>query len=189
MNPQADLVARAKQALTPNYNPAPISFARGEGMWLYDEAGKRYLDFAAGIAVSALGHAHPALVEAISAQAREVLHTSNLFLVRHAIELAEKLNGVCFSDRVYFGNSGAEANEAAFKIARRYMRLVRGEDRFEFICAHGSFHGRTWAAITATGQPKYQKGFAPLVPGFLHVPYDDLAAVEAAIGPHTCAVF
>jgi predicted acetylornithine/succinylornithine family transaminase len=183
-----DLVTRAKRVLTPNYNPAPIVFDRGEGVWLYDRAGRRYLDFAAGIAVCALGHNHPAMTRALSEQARSLLHVSGLFLNAPIVELAETLARLSFADRVYFGNSGAEANEAAFKIARRYMRLVKGEERFTFICAQKSFHGRTWAAISATGQPKYHKGFEPLVPGFVHVPYNDLDAMAAAIDDTTCAI-
>lgn len=183
-----DLVTRAKRVLTPNYNPAPVVFTRGDGMWLFDADGRRYLDFAAGIAVCALGHNHPAMTRALSEQARTLLHVSGLFLNTPLIELAETLTRLSFADRVYFGNSGAEANEAAFKIARRYMRLVKGQDRYGFICAEKSFHGRTWAAISATGQPKYHKGFGPLVPGFSHVPYNDLAAMAAAIEPTTCAI-
>ena len=185
----ADLPERARAVMTPNYRPAPVVFTRGEGMWLWDEAGNRYLDFAAGIAVCAIGHAHPELTRAIAAQAGDLLHVSNLFLNRPAIELAEALCARSFAERVYFCNSGAEANEAALKLARRYQRLVRGEDRFEIICAQHSFHGRTWAAISATGQPKYHEGFAPLVPGFLHVPYGDVAAMAAAITPQTAAIF
>jgi acetylornithine/N-succinyldiaminopimelate aminotransferase len=184
-----ELADRAKAVMTPNYRPPPLAFARGDGAWLFDQAGKRYLDFAAGIAVCALGHNHPALTQAIAEQARTLIHVSNLFLNEPAVQLAERLCALSFGERVFFGNSGAEANEAALKLARRYMRLVRGEDRFEFICAHKSFHGRTWAAISATGQPKYHQGFDPLVPGFKHVDYGDLAAVEAAITPQTCAVF
>ncbi|MEZ4473863.1 MAG: acetylornithine transaminase [bacterium] len=188
MSTTADLVALAGRVMTPNYAPAPLVFARGEGVWLYDTEGKAYLDFAAGIAVSALGHAHPALVRALTEQARAVLHVSNLWLNEPSLRLAERLVELSFADRVYFGNSGAEANEAAFKLARRYMRLVRGEDRYGFICMEKSFHGRTWAAITATGQAKYHEGFAPLVPGFSHVPFNDLDAVAAAIDATTCAV-
>lgn len=188
MSKTAELVALAGRVMTPNYAPAPVVFTRGDGMWLEDLEGKKYLDFAAGIAVSALGHDHPALAQALSEQAHMVLHLSNLFLNEPALRLAERLTQLSFADRVYFGNSGAEANEAAFKLARRYMRMVRKEDRYGFICMEKSFHGRTWAAITATGQPKYHEGFQPLVPGFSHVPYNDLAAVEAAIEPTTCAV-
>jgi len=186
---QAEWAKRAQQHYTPNYRPAPVVFTHGEGCHLYDKEGARYLDFAAGIAVCALGHNHPELTRAISEQARKLLHVSNLYLTEPAVELAEALCERSFADQVFFCNSGAEANEAALKMARRYMRLVKGEDRYEIICATQSFHGRTWAAISATGQPKYHEGFAPLVPGFLHVPYNDLSAIEEVIGPKTCAVF
>ncbi|MEE2645173.1 MAG: aspartate aminotransferase family protein [Myxococcota bacterium] len=181
--------ARAAHTFTPNYRPAPLLFTRGDGVYLYSDEGQGYLDFAAGIAVCALGHNSRRLSEAIAEQARSLLHVSNLYLNQPSIELAEALCARSFADRVYFGNSGAEANEAALKLARRYMRLIRGEDRWRFICAEKSFHGRTWAAISATGQAKYHEGFAPLVPGFEHVPYNDLSAVEAAINDETCAVF
>ncbi len=182
------LLAQAAQVFTPNYAPAPIVFVRGEGPWLWDTEGRRYLDFAAGIAVCALGHGHPAVTRAVAEQARDLLHVSNLYYNEPSIRLAARLTEVSFADAVYFANSGAEANEAAMKLARRYMQLVRGEDRYGFVCAEQSFHGRTWAAISATGQPNYHQGFGPLVPGFTHVPYDDLDGVEAAIDEHTCAV-
>ncbi len=184
----AALAERALKVMTPNYRPAPLVFARGEGPWLWTVDGDRYLDFAAGIAVCALGHGHPDLARALAAQSRDLIHVSNLWMNQPGIELHERLVALSFADRVYFGNSGAEANEAALKIARRYMRLVRGEDRFEIISTTHSFHGRTWAAISATGQPKYHEGFAPLVPGFVHVPYGGLEAMAAAIGPQTCAI-
>ena len=180
---------RATRTFTPNYRPAPLLFTRGEGVHLYTDAGESYLDFAAGIAVCALGHNERRLSAALADQARSLLHVSNLFLNQPSIELAERLTGLCFADRVYFANSGAEANEAALKLARRYMRLIRGADRWRFLCAERSFHGRTWAAISATGQPKYHEGFAPLVPGFDHVPYNDLEAMRAAITEETCAIF
>ena len=180
----------AGRVFTPNYRPPPLVFQRGEGVWLYDSEGRRFLDFAAGIAVCALGHSHPEMVKAISAQARELLHVSNLYLNKPSIVLAERLTEISFADRVYFANSGTEANEAALKMARRYALVVKDQpERSEFICATDSFHGRTWASISATGQPKYHKGFGPLVPGFKHVPYNDLAAVEAVIDERTCAVF
>jgi acetylornithine/N-succinyldiaminopimelate aminotransferase len=185
---QAEWAEVAKQVMTPNYRPAPIVFERGQGVWLYDAEDRRYLDFAAGIAVCALGHGHPGLSKAISQQAELLLHVSNLYLNRPSIELAERLTSLSFADRVYFANSGAEANEAALKLARRYMQAVRGENRSGFVCATRSFHGRTWAAISATGQPKYHEGFGPLVPGFTHVPYNDLAAMAAEITDETCAV-
>lgn len=188
MTRQTDIAERAYRVISTNYRPTRLVFERGEGMWLYDVDGKRYLDFAAGIAVSALGHAHPALTKAIAEQAGRLLHVSNLWINEPAVELMEALVARSFADRVYFANSGAEANEAAFKVARRYMQAVLGEDRFEFICTERSFHGRTWAAISATGQPKYHKGFEPLVPGFHHVPYGDIAAIEAKVSEKTCAV-
>ena len=187
--PLRDRVERARRLLTPNYRPQPVIFTGGQGPYLFDTEQKKYLDFAAGIAVSALGHGHPVLSAAIAEQARSVLHVSNLYFTGPEIELAEKLTSLSFADRVFFANSGTEANEAAMKLARRYMRLVRGEDRFEFVCAERSFHGRTWASISATGQPKYHRGFEPLVPGFVHVPYGDLAAIRGAITDKTCAVF
>ncbi|MCK6574912.1 acetylornithine transaminase [Myxococcota bacterium] len=186
---QADVVARARRVMTPNYKPQPVVFVQGEGPYLYDRDQKRYLDFAGGIAVCCLGHGHPVLAGAIADQAGKLLHVSNLYFNQNQIDLAEKLVELSFADRVFFCNSGAEANEAALKLARRYMRLVRKENRWKFVCAQHSFHGRTWAAISATGQPHYHEGFEPLVPGFTHVPYADLAAVEAAIDDETCAVF
>jgi acetylornithine/N-succinyldiaminopimelate aminotransferase len=179
---------RLKESFTGNYRPAPLAFTRGEGTYLYTHDGVRYLDFAAGIAVNSIGHNHPALTRALSDQARKLLHVSNLFINPPAVELAETLIEKSFAERVYFANSGAEANEAAFKMARRYMQVIRGEDRYEFICALQSFHGRTWAAISATGQEKYHQGFAPLVPGFKHVPYNDLTSIREALTPHTCAI-
>ena len=179
---------RASHSFTRNYRPAPLAFVSGEGAYLDTHDGARYLDFAAGIAVNSIGHNHPELTRAITDQARRLLHVSNLFINTPAVELSELLIERCFADQVYFCNSGAESVEAALKMARRYMQLVRGEDRFEFICALKSFHGRTWAAISATGQPKYHEGFAPLVPGFKHVPYNDLESMRAAITDHTCAI-
>ena len=185
---QESWVERGRDCLTLNYNPQPVVFERGEGAILYDQTGKGYLDFTAGIAVCALGHGHPALTETITQQASKLLHVSNLYFNQPSIELAEKLTDLSFASRVYFANSGAEANEAAIKLVRRKMQLVRGEDRFEIISTTKSFHGRTWAAISATGQPKYHKGFAPLVPGFVHVPYNDLEAMASVISDKTCAV-
>jgi len=185
---QADVVARARRLMTPNYKPQPVIFVTGEGPFLYDRDQNRYLDFAGGIAVSCLGHNHPVLAQAIAEQAKRVLHVSNLYFNQAQIDLADRLVDRSTADRVFFCNSGAEANEAALKIARRYMRTVRGENRWKFVTAKYSFHGRTWAAISATGQPHYHEGFGPLVEGFSYVPYGDLDAVEAAIDDETCAV-
>lgn len=178
---------RAKQVFTPNYAPAELVIARGEGCYVWDLEGRRYLDLVAGIAVSALGHHHPKLVAAIQAQAERVLHTSNLYLNQPSIELAERLVGHSFGQRVFFCNSGAEANEAAIKLARRYA-YTRGEtERVKIYSFDKSFHGRTMGALTATAQPKYHEGFRPLPEGFGYLTMD-LAAVEAAIDHHTAAV-
>ena len=185
----SETVRLARGLLTPNYQPAPVIFTHGRGVHLFDTDNGEYLDFAAGIAVCALGHGHPGLAGAISEQAGALLHVSNLYFTQPEIDLAQRLVEQSFADRVFFCNSGTEANEAALKLARRYMRVVRKENRFKYVCAHASFHGRTFASLSATGQPKYHAGFEPLVPGFVHVPYNDLAAVEAAIDDETCAVF
>ena len=182
-------IQQVQKTLTPNYRPAPIVFERGEGNYLYTPDQTPYLDFTAGIAVCALGHHHPDLSRAVAEQAHTLIHISNLFINQPALELSQKLTDLCFGDQVYFGNSGAESNEAALKMARRYMSLVRKEpQRYKIICALKSFHGRTWAAISATGQPKYHEGFAPLVPGFVHVPYNDLQAMKDAVDQETCAI-
>jgi predicted acetylornithine/succinylornithine family transaminase len=185
---QNDVVARARRVMTPNYKPQPVVFTQGEGAFLYDREQRRYLDFAGGIAVCCLGHGHPVLANAIAEQAKQLLHVSNLYFNQMQIELAEKLVSISFADRVFFCNSGAEANEAAMKLARRYMQTVRKENRWKFVCAHHSFHGRTWAAISATGQPHYHEGFGPLVPGFVHVPFGNLEAMDAVIDEETCAI-
>lgn len=166
----------------------PIVFVRGEGTRLWDADGREYLDFLAGIAVCGLGHCHPALVEAIGKQAGTLMHVSNLYHVPQGPALAGKLVELSGMGRVFFCNSGAEANEAAIKLARKWSKENRGRDRFEIITTNGSFHGRTLTTVTATGQPKYHEGFEPLVPGFKYVPYNDIAALESAVGEHTCAI-
>ena len=187
--PAAETIRLARGMLTPNYQPAPVIFTHGRGVRLFDTDNREYLDFAAGIAVCALGHGHPELGAAIADQAHALLHVSNLYFTQPEIDLAAHLTERSFADRVFFCNSGTEANEAALKLARRYMRAVRKQDRFKVVCAQASFHGRTFASLSATGQPKYHDGFEPLVPGFVHVPYNDVAAIEAAIDDQTCAVF
>jgi predicted acetylornithine/succinylornithine family transaminase len=174
---------------TPNYGSrAPICLVRGDGMRVWDTEGREYLDFGAGIAVTALGHSHPRVTGAIREAAATLLHVSNLYHSAPQIHLAKLLAEHSFADRVFFGNSGAEANEAAIKLARKYSRERCSSDRYEIIAMRNSFHGRTLATVTATGQEKYQHGFEPLVPGFKHVPYDDLRAVERAIDNRTAAV-
>lgn len=175
-------------ALYPTFARAPLSFDHGEGCWLVTADGERYLDFAAGIAVNSLGHAHPHLVEALTTQAQKLWHVSNLYEIPDQRRLGERLAESTFADRVFFTNSGAEALECAIKTARRY-HYVNGEpDRYRIITFEGAFHGRTLATIAAGGQTKYLEGFGPKVEGFDQVPFGDLEALKAAITPQTAAV-
>jgi acetylornithine/N-succinyldiaminopimelate aminotransferase len=178
----------AARYLANTYARFPVVPVRGEGARLWDIEGKAYLDFAAGIAVDVLGHGHPKVLEAITAQAQNLLHVSNLYYIEPQITLARALCERSFADKVFFCNSGAEANEAAIKLARRYARERWSTDRYEIVCMRDSFHGRTIATATATGQEKYRQGFDPLLPGFKHVPFNDARAVERAIDARTCAV-
>ncbi|HEY9747766.1 MAG TPA: aminotransferase class III-fold pyridoxal phosphate-dependent enzyme, partial [Allocoleopsis sp.] len=163
------------------YGRFPLALERGLGCRVWDTEGREYLDFVAGIATCTLGHAHPALVAAVTQQIQTLHHVSNLYYIPQQGELAKWLVEHSCADRAFFCNSGAEANEGAIKLARKYAHTVLNISDPVIITAHASFHGRTLAAITATGQPKYQKNFNPLVPGFHYVPYNDLAALEAAI--------
>lgn len=165
----------------------PVAFVRGEGARLWDADGKSYLDLFAGLSVNNLGHCHPAVVEAIQGQASRLLHVSNLYHSAPVGELAELLVTHTFAERAFLCNSGAEANEAAMKLARRWGS-DDGGGRYEILATVGSFHGRTFGTLTATGQEKYHQGFRPLLPGIRLVPYDDLAATEAAIAPETVAI-
>ena len=167
-----------------NYARYPVAMVRGEGCCLYDADGREYLDFLAGIAVVGLGHCHPAVTEAICRQAGELVHVSNLYYTRPQTELAELLVANTFADKVFMANSGAEANEAAIKLAR----IASGPGRYRVISLEGSFHGRTLATVAATGQAKFHKGFEPLPDGFDHAPFGDLAALEARITDATCAI-
>lgn len=171
-----------------NHSRFPVSFSRGEGCFTYDEEGKEYLDFLAGIAVNGLGHCPPKVVEAIREQVGTLLHVSNLYHVPQQGQLAKLLCDLAGMDHAFFCNSGAEANEAAMKIARKATKVAGHPEKTEIITALDSFHGRTLAAITATGQPKYQKAFAPLPPDYIYVPYNDVEALEAAAGDKTCAI-
>ena len=172
----------------PTYSRAPICLVRGEGVRVWDSEGREYLDFTAGIAVVALGHCHPRVTGAIREAAGTLIHVSNLFYTAPQTHLARLLCENSFGDRVFFCNSGAEANEAAIKLARRYSREHFASDRYEIIAMQNSFHGRTLATLTATGQEKYRHGFEPLMPGFKHVPFNDLRAVERALDNRTAAV-
>lgn len=175
-------------ALLSNYAPADLSFEKGEGMYLYGNDGRRYLDFAAGIAVSALGHAHPKLVAALTDQASKVWHVSNLFRIPGQEELAEKLVKATFADAAYFCNSGAEANECGLKMVRKYFSANGHPEKYRVIAFENSFHGRTLATIAAAGQQKLLDGFGPAVEGFDHVPVGDIEKVKAAITDETAAI-
>jgi predicted acetylornithine/succinylornithine family transaminase len=183
---QAEIIEVAHANLINTYGCMPLAFERGDGVYLYDADGNRYLDFFCGLAVTSLGHGHPRVVRAIKEQADKLTHASNVFHTEPMARLAARI-GKAFGDgRVFFANSGAEANEAALKLARRWGHGNGG--RFEFIATQGSFHGRTLGTLSATGQEKYHLGFLPLVPGFRLVPYDDVAAVEHSINNQTVAV-
>jgi acetylornithine/N-succinyldiaminopimelate aminotransferase len=174
--------------LLQNYARAELSFEKGEGPWLFGRDGERYLDFGAGIAVNALGHAHPHLVQALTEQASKIWHTSNLVRIPEGERLAQRLVDNTFADVVFFSNSGAEANEAAMKMARRYHYVNGNPERFRIITFEGAFHGRTLGTIAAGGQAKYLEGFGPKAEGFDQVPFDDLEALKAAIVPETAAL-
>ncbi len=187
MDDNARIAKDAEAVLVGNYRPQPIALVRGEGCHLFDAEGRRYLDLMGGIATAALGHCHPRVVAALEEQAKRLWHVSNLYTTEPQVRLAEQLVQHSFADRVFFCNSGAEANEAALKLARRYQR-ERGEDRFEIIAFDGSFHGRTLFTVSATGQPAYWKGFEPIVPGIHFAPFGDLDAVKALMNPRTAAI-
>ena len=186
--PTEELRRAAERYLMNTYARLPISIMRGRGSKVYDLEGREYLDFVAGIAVNTLGHSHPDLVAAIQKQAQSLLHASNLYLTEPQVKLAQVLVEQSFADKAFFCNSGAEANEAAIKLARLYAHQKHGPERSEIVTMLNSFHGRTMATISATGQAKVQKGFEPLLSGFKHVPFNDLGAVEQALDDKTAAV-
>jgi acetylornithine/N-succinyldiaminopimelate aminotransferase len=174
--------------LLPTYARVDLAFERGEGAWLFTADGERYLDFTSGVAVNALGHAHPRLVSAIEDQARKLWHVSNLYRIPEGERLADRLCALSFADTVFFQNSGAEAIECAIKMARKYQFACGKPERFRIVTFEGAFHGRTLAAIAATGNKKYLEGFGPPVEGFDQVPFADLEATKKAIGPATAAI-
>ena len=183
-NGNSSWIERSDNVFIGTYSRFPTVLVEGRGCKLVDADGRQYLDFLAGIAVCSLGHCHPEVTRAICQQAGKLVHVSNLFHTQPQTELAELLVANSFADRVFFGNSGAEANEAAIKLARKYS----GEERFEVISLAGSFHGRTLATVAATGQPKFHQGFEPLPAGFLHADFGDITSLERLISPRTCAV-
>ena len=169
------------------FAPLPVAFVKGRGSYLYDTDGNKYLDMIGGIAVNALGHGNPKLSSAISRQAKDLIHCCNYYYIPQRSELAYRLCRASFADKAFFCNSGAEANEAAIKLARGYFSH-QDQDRYEIITAEMSFHGRTFGSMTATGQEKFSKPFAPVVPGFKYVPYNDIDAIKSAVGPKTAAI-
>ncbi|ARJ41577.1 bifunctional succinylornithine transaminase/acetylornithine transaminase [Pantoea alhagi] len=176
------------EVILPVYAPAQFVPVKGKGSRVWDQQGKEYIDFTAGIAVTALGHCHPALVEALKTQGEMLWHTSNVFTNEPALRLASKLIDATFAERVFFANSGAEANEAAFKLARYYASTRHSPYKSKIIAFHNAFHGRTLFTVSVGGQPKYSDGFGPKPADIVHVPFNDLEAVKAVIDDHTCAI-
>ncbi|MDD4169892.1 MAG: acetylornithine transaminase [Desulfotomaculaceae bacterium] len=183
-----EILEMGEQYLMRNVGRIPLAPVRGKGVQLWDADGNEYLDFVSGIAVNSLGHCHPAVVDAITRQANKLIHCSNLYYIEPQVLLAKMLAKHSGMSKAFFCNSGAEANEAAIKLARKHAKLKYSQEKIEIITAQQSFHGRTLATITATGQTRYQKGFEPLPGGFKYVPFNDLEAMEQAVGAATCAV-
>src|SRR5207249_4744759 len=183
-----ELMQGAQKYLMDTYARYPLALARGQGTRVYDVEGREYLDFLAGVAVNVLGHCHSKVTQALQQQALRLVHTSNLFYTEPQIKLARTLVDHSFADKVFFCNSGAEANEAAIKLARRWAHAKDGAGRFEIVSMLNSFHGRTLATVTATGQEKVQQGFEPLPEGFRHVPFNDVDALASAVSAKTAAV-
>ncbi len=182
------LRSREQKNLCNTYGRYPLSVVRAEGALLWDADGKKYIDLLAGIAVTSLGHCHPELNTCVAEQAKKLWHVSNLFYQEEQLDLAESLLATCHMDKAFFCNSGAEANEAAIKLARRYMQRIKNRDAFEIITLTGCFHGRTLAALAATGQERFQDGFAPIPQGFLQIPWGDIDALKASVTDKTAAI-
>jgi acetylornithine/N-succinyldiaminopimelate aminotransferase len=182
------LIADSQRYIANTYSRYPLVLVRGQGCKVWSSEGREYLDFVAGLAVCNLGHCHPKVVRAIHDQSQKLIHVSNFYHIQPQIELAKLLVENSFADRVFFCNSGAEANEAAIKLAKKFAKDAGRRDRIEVITMEKSFHGRTMLTLSATGQEKIQKGFDPLVPGFRYVPFNDIDAVRRAVTPHTCAI-
>lgn len=183
----AEIVAEGQEYVMHTYGRFPLVLERGEGVYLYDESGKKYLDMYAGIAVNALGYNHPKLTKALTSQVQQVMHISNYYYNKHQVEAAKLLVENSIFDKVFFCNSGAEANEAALKLAKKYGK-IKNENKTQIIAMKKSFHGRTHGALAVTGQEKYQKSFMPLIPNVSYAEYNDLASVEALISQETCAL-
>ena len=188
MSRLVQIVDLEKRFLLPTYNRYPVGFERGQGVFLFDFEGKKYLDFVAGLGVNALGHAHPRIVKAIREQAAKAIHLSNLYYNEYQGQLAERLCQLSGLDRVFFSNSGTEAMEGAIKLARLAGHRIGGDAKCGLVALEGSYHGRTFGAMSLTGQDKYRKGFEPLLEDVTFVPQNDLAALRAAVSAHTCAI-
>jgi len=181
-------VSRESRFLMHTYSRLPVLFVRGHGTRLWDDRGKEYVDFVSGLGACVAGHCHAEIIAAVARQVSQLIQVSNLYHTLPQAELAERLVGLTFADRVFFCNSGTEANEAAIKLARKYMRTVRGEERYRVVSALRSFHGRTMGSLAATGQPAKAEPFRPLPEGFVHVPFNDAGALQEAVDGETCAV-
>lgn len=188
MNKNQKIVLLTEKHIAQTYGRHPIALVRGKGTKVWDKNGKQYLDFVSGLAVDNLGHCHPAVVSAIQKQAETLLHVSNLYHIEPQSQLAERLTSLCFADKVFFCNSGTEAIESAIKLARKFAFDQGHSERTEIITMNDSFHGRTMGALSATAQKKFHAGFHPLLPGFKHVPFNNLQAVKKAINKKTCAI-
>jgi len=184
----SEIVEMDKKYVMSTYTRTPVVLVKGKGCRVWDNDNREYLDLLAGIAVNALGHCHPKTVNAVKHQTGKLIHCSNFYHILPQVKLAKILVENSFAQKAFFCNSGAEANEGAFKLARKYSRDKFGQNRYEIIAMHGSFHGRTLATVAATGQEKVQKGFEPLPDGFKHVPFNNLEALESAVTEKTCAV-
>ena len=183
------IVELGKKVVMNTYGRLPLGIVKGKGVWVWDKEGKSYLDFLTGLAVNSLGHSHPAIVRAIQEQAEQILHTSNLYWIPNQVALAERLVNHSFAQKVFFCNSGAEANEAAFKLARKYAGKTYGSDKYEVVSLENSFHGRTLATLTLTGQTKYQEGYSPLPAGLSYATLNNIESLKAKVSEKTAAVF
>jgi predicted acetylornithine/succinylornithine family transaminase len=183
-----DILSDSQKYIMNTYGRQPLVLVKGRGSKVYDSDGREYLDFVSGVAANNLGHCHPQVVVALQKQAQRLIHVSNHYHNEPQVNLAKALVRSSFADKVFFCNSGTEAVEAAIKLARRYAREILKQDRYEIITMRGSFHGRTFGSLAATGQEKFHKSFEPLVPGFRYVPYNDVPAVEQAVNARTCAI-
>ncbi|MHB8858772.1 MAG: acetylornithine transaminase [Thermoleophilia bacterium] len=184
----SDLIKQYEKYVMPTYGRQPVAFVRGSGCYLYDQEGSRYMDFVAGLSINNLGHCPPAVVEAAQKQAAELINTCNLYYTKPGGELAQLISELSLGGKVFFSNSGAEANECAIKLARKHGRDTGGDNKFRIITLENGFHGRTMATLTATAQPAKQEPFKPLLPGFEYVPRNDIEALEAAVDDSVCAI-